>query len=75
MAPNTPSRRGLGFGNVAMLGTGKRHRRMARRGGVVRIQRDVYDAARKAIIGRIIDILETTNSQNRQRKTVTSRDD
>ncbi|QSS55349.1 hypothetical protein I7I53_03208 [Histoplasma capsulatum var. duboisii H88] len=56
-------------------------RRLARRGGVIRIQKDIYDTVRsvvlerlREIIRRLVNLLEGSKYPNRERKTVTTRD-
>ncbi|KAL2378514.1 hypothetical protein RJZ90_005955 [Blastomyces dermatitidis] len=56
-------------------------RRLARRGGVVRMQKDIYDTIRSVILMRLREIirklvvlLEGSKYPNKERKTITVRD-
>ncbi|KAE8314125.1 hypothetical protein BDV41DRAFT_534255 [Aspergillus transmontanensis] len=56
-------------------------RKLARRGGIIRIKSDIYDEARRAIRDRLTEILrqvalilESSDVHSRQRKVVTTRD-
>ncbi|KAK6822370.1 hypothetical protein RU639_006753 [Aspergillus parasiticus] len=56
-------------------------RKLARRGGIIRIKSDIYDEARRAIRDRLTEILrqvalilESSDVHSRQRKVVTIRD-
>ncbi|KAF3483504.1 uncharacterized protein GIQ15_02828 [Arthroderma uncinatum] len=56
-------------------------RRLARRGGVVRMQKAIYGTIRQVIVARlekileqIVHVLESTDSPGKARKTVTTQD-
>ncbi|EAS27983.3 histone H4 [Coccidioides immitis RS] len=56
-------------------------RRLARRGGVKRIQKSIYDTAREVLLDRlrmiirqIVEVLESGGSSSKTRKTVTTED-
>ncbi|ODH53087.1 hypothetical protein GX48_00621, partial [Paracoccidioides brasiliensis] len=57
------------------------HSRLARRGGVIRMQKDVYDTIRavliirlKEIIRRVVILLDGTKYPGKKRKTVNTQD-
>ncbi|EEQ32355.1 uncharacterized protein MCYG_05174 [Microsporum canis CBS 113480] len=71
----------MGITNTALLVAKPAIRRLARRGGVVRMQKAIYSTVREIIVSRletileqVVQLLESTDTPAKARKTVTTPD-